>query len=53
MASRGLLGRGGDVLFVAPPLCISRDEVDHLVAQLDEVLIELQAVLGIQERRAS
>jgi adenosylmethionine-8-amino-7-oxononanoate aminotransferase len=45
MERHGLLGRGGDVFFVAPPLCVTRGEVDFLVSQLDAVLAELQADL--------
>jgi adenosylmethionine-8-amino-7-oxononanoate aminotransferase len=45
MERHGLLGRGGDVFFVAPPLCVTRAEVDFLVSQLDAVLAELQADL--------
>ena len=45
MASRGLLVRGGDMLFLSPPLCITRDEVDHLVAQVDDAIGELQGAL--------
>ena len=41
----GLLGRLGDSSFIAPPLCITKDEVDHLVKQMDGVLGELEAVL--------
>ncbi len=37
-----MLGRAGDVIPVAPPLCISRDEVDHAVTQLDQVLTDLE-----------
>jgi adenosylmethionine-8-amino-7-oxononanoate aminotransferase len=45
MERQGLLGRGGDVFFVAPPLCVTRDEIDYLVTQLDVVIAELQAEL--------
>jgi adenosylmethionine-8-amino-7-oxononanoate aminotransferase len=48
-----LLGRGGDVIFVAPPLCITKPEVDHLVSSLDELLTELEADLGVYVRRAA
>ncbi len=45
MERHGLLGRGGDIFFVAPPLCVTRSEVDFLVSQLDAVIAELQADL--------
>jgi adenosylmethionine-8-amino-7-oxononanoate aminotransferase len=38
MVKHRLLGRGGDVIFIAPPLCITKDEVDHVVTQLDEII---------------
>ena len=37
----GLLGRAGDVILMAPPLCATKDEIDHLVEQLDQILGEL------------
>src|ERR1700689_469190 len=45
MERHGLLGRAGVTLFVAPPLCVTRSEVDFLVAQLGAVIAELQADL--------
>jgi adenosylmethionine-8-amino-7-oxononanoate aminotransferase len=45
MERHGLLGRAGDIFFVAPPLCVTRGEVDFLVSQLDAVIAELQADL--------
>jgi adenosylmethionine-8-amino-7-oxononanoate aminotransferase len=45
MAHHGLLGRGGDVIFLAPPLCITREEVDHLVTQVNGVITELESTL--------
>ena len=30
---------------MAPPLCITQDEVDHMVKQVDEVVGELERVL--------
>jgi adenosylmethionine-8-amino-7-oxononanoate aminotransferase len=41
MRRHRMLGRAGDVIPVAPPLCITRDEVDHAVQQLDEVIGEI------------
>lgn len=40
-----MLGRAGDVISLAPPLCITKDEVDHLVEQVDESVGELQRIL--------
>lgn len=45
MERHGLLGRGGDVVFVAPPLCVTSGEIDYLVSQLDAVIAQLQADL--------
>ncbi len=42
MRRHNMLGRAGDVIPVAPPLCISRDEVDHAVTQLGQVLTDLE-----------
>ena len=41
----GLLTRAGDNIFMAPPLCITKDEVDHMVKQVDDVVGELERVL--------
>jgi 4-aminobutyrate aminotransferase-like enzyme len=40
-----MLGRAGNIIPVAPPLCVTRDEIDHAVSTLDRVLGELQSVL--------
>ena len=45
MERHGLLGRCGDIFFVAPPLCVTRGELDFLVRQLAAVIAELQADL--------
>ena len=45
MDKYGLMGRAGDVISLAPPLCITRDEVDHLVKSVDSVLTELEETL--------
>jgi adenosylmethionine-8-amino-7-oxononanoate aminotransferase len=45
MAKHGLMGRAGDVISLAPPLCITRDEVDHLVTSVESVITELEEVL--------
>ena len=45
LKQHGLLTREGDTIFMAPPLCITRDEVDHMVGQVDEVVGELERAL--------
>jgi adenosylmethionine-8-amino-7-oxononanoate aminotransferase len=45
MDKYGLMGRAGDVISLAPPLCITRDEVDHLVKSLDGIITELETKL--------
>ena len=47
LLKHGLLTRSGDVIHLAPPLCITRDEVDHVVRELDASLSELEQRLGI------
>jgi adenosylmethionine-8-amino-7-oxononanoate aminotransferase len=49
MERHGLLGRAGDVLFVAPPLSSTPGEIDFLVSQLSAVVADLQA--GLLEGR--
>ena len=44
MDRHGLLGRGGDIFFLAPSLCVTRDEVDELITRVD-------AVIGALDRR--
>jgi L-2,4-diaminobutyrate transaminase len=46
LADRGVIGRAmpqGDILGFAPPLCLSRDEADIVVAKTAEAI---KAVLG-------
>jgi adenosylmethionine-8-amino-7-oxononanoate aminotransferase len=38
MDRHGLLGRGGDIFPLAPSLCVTYGEVDHLLGRLDAVL---------------
>jgi adenosylmethionine-8-amino-7-oxononanoate aminotransferase len=45
MSQHGLLGRAGDIISLAPPLTITRDEIDFVVRQLDSVLGEAEATL--------
>jgi adenosylmethionine-8-amino-7-oxononanoate aminotransferase len=42
---QGLLGRAGDVLSMAPPLCITKDEVDFLVKRVDDAITEVESAL--------
>jgi 4-aminobutyrate--pyruvate transaminase len=52
MERHGLLGRAGNVFFLAPPLSVTRGELDFLVTQLDDVIAELQTDL-VSRRRAA
>ena len=44
MKEHHLFGRAGDVIPIAPPLCINTDEIDHFVTQLDMVITKLEAI---------
>jgi adenosylmethionine-8-amino-7-oxononanoate aminotransferase len=46
MDRHGLLGRAGDVVFLAPSLCVTREDVDELVDRVDAVLEGLDRHLG-------
>ena len=46
LAAKGVLLRGGDVMNIMPPLCITRDEVDELVSALDQVIADTAKGLG-------
>ena len=47
MKERGvLIGKGGlfgNTLRIKPPMCITKDDADYLVAMLDEVLSEVRS----------
>jgi adenosylmethionine-8-amino-7-oxononanoate aminotransferase len=45
MRENHMLGRAGNVIPLAPPLCISRDEIDDAVDRLDRVLSQLEETL--------
>ena len=40
-----MLGRTGNIIPLAPPLCITKSEVDHLVSTLDHMITDLQEEL--------
>ena len=46
-AENGLLLRGGDRMNVAPPLCITRNEVDDLVGIMDKVFDQVSKDIGV------
>jgi adenosylmethionine-8-amino-7-oxononanoate aminotransferase len=46
MDRHGLLGRGGDVFLLAPSLCVTRGEIDELIARVDAVLGGLDSQFG-------
>jgi adenosylmethionine-8-amino-7-oxononanoate aminotransferase len=52
MERHGLLGRAGNVFFLAPPLSVTTGEIDFLVSQLEAVIAELQAELLTHGRAA-
>jgi adenosylmethionine-8-amino-7-oxononanoate aminotransferase len=45
MRANRMLGRAGNIIPIAPPLCISREEIDEAVSRLDRVLASLEAEL--------
>ena len=47
VSKRGLLGRFADISSFAPPLCITRDEIDHMVDSFEEGLTEVEKELGV------
>ena len=47
MRENRMLGRGGHVIPIAPPLCIDRDEIDEAVDRLDKVLARLGEELSV------
>ena len=46
-ADNGLILRGGDRMNVAPPLCITRGEVDDLVSIMDKVFAQVTKDLNV------
>jgi adenosylmethionine-8-amino-7-oxononanoate aminotransferase len=44
-ASAGIEGVGGDAVIIAPPLSISKEEVDELISILERTLKDLQGLL--------
>ena len=45
MNEHGLLGRGGDIISLAPPLNVTSDEIDYLADHVDQILGQLEAQL--------
>lgn len=45
MNEHHLLGRPGNSIYLSPPLCITKDEVDHVVSQVDSIISKLEAQL--------
>ena len=46
MRRHRMLGRAGSVIPIAPPLCATREDIDHAVGQLDKVLGDLERSLN-------
>lgn len=47
MRRHGMLGRAGNVIPLAPPLCITEDEIDDCIDRLDRVLTDIARELGV------
>ena len=47
MRANRMLGRAGNVIPIAPPLCVTRDEIDVAVARLEEVVKSLGEQLSV------
>ena len=47
MRENHMLGRAGHVIPIAPPLCITQDEIDEAVNRLDSVLKTMGEELGV------
>ena len=41
MRKHGMLGRAGDVIPIAPPLCITESEIDEAVSRLRLVITDI------------
>lgn len=46
MRANRMLGRAGNIIPIAPPLCITREEIDEAVVRLDRVLATLEQELS-------
>ena len=47
-ADRGLFLRGGDIMNIMPPLCVSPGEVEQIVSTMDEVIGQVAGDLGAE-----
>jgi adenosylmethionine-8-amino-7-oxononanoate aminotransferase len=47
LKQRGLLSRAGATIALAPPLCITRSEVDEIVGIVDEAIGDVEQQLGM------
>ena len=45
MSENQLLGRSADIIPIAPPLCINKEEVDYLIDRLDRIIEQLAKML--------
>ncbi|MEQ9640402.1 MAG: aspartate aminotransferase family protein [Alphaproteobacteria bacterium] len=47
MRENRMLGRAGHIIPIAPPLCITREEIDEAVKRLDAVVAKLGQILSV------
>ena len=48
LANNGVILRGGDVMNIAPPLCVTSGEIDEIVSVLDRVIGQTSRDLGAE-----
>ncbi|MBI2865231.1 MAG: aspartate aminotransferase family protein [Chloroflexi bacterium] len=48
LSKRGLLTRAGEIVQLAPPLCVVRQDIDEIVRIVDESLAELESELLVR-----
>jgi len=40
-------GQAGDMMMLAPPFIVTRDEIDDIVSLLDEILTDMEKKIGV------
>ena len=45
MIKHKLLGRATDFIPISPPLCVNKDEIDHIISQMDSAITEVETTI--------